>query len=629
MATNALYLPLDRTKLEFRFLYVIPGSDDGMVHCDMFTAPLGSIPFCALSYVWGDPHDIRTIMVNGHEMAATANLESALHRIRREFPIIGFERPFTPKVIPAAEPCPIWVDAICINQSDLGERADQVTMMEALYSEAFMVIAWFGSGQSYSLGLSAINVMAESIRRCQAPSSEQPGDLKWLVHALPILSRDLQQRELVAIINSIEKFLQDAYWERVWIYQEFVLAQDLAAVNVDEGVPLENLELVTETLRGVRQTESSHIVQPESLSEDIWDIFLLHLFADAWDNLDARFGLRRTGGINQPKDSDDVNDSEQHQFLTRCRLNTSFYPLIVGLRASDPRDTLYGLLGLSCLDIAPSYSTPLADVWIDYTRRWMSSCLYVSQLMMPPPYQSAALSFLKMTGAGLPGQRDDLPSWALDLSRSCSFPMGYIGAGSPILPIQSSPLLPSIQAQSLHIRGYLIGRITEFENITGEENLLDLFLLSIRKTATWLTISPLELLYRCVWLDSSHYRAFPSPPSGKYATFLGYLFGFCREFSRLKVFLLLPEGLETIIESKSLYEWINGISRVQSLHDPQFQSRLRLRLRQRRRPRFKCGPWIRPRYTQGQHRLVIKYQRPKYASFSSSHGVQRAKQRAD
>jgi hypothetical protein len=38
----------------------------------------------------------------------------------------------------------IWIDAICINQRDLEERAPQVHMMDRVYSQVLQVIVWLG-----------------------------------------------------------------------------------------------------------------------------------------------------------------------------------------------------------------------------------------------------------------------------------------------------------------------------------------------------------------------------------------------------------------------------------------------------------------------------------------------------
>jgi hypothetical protein len=49
----------------------------------------------------------------------------------------------------------IWIDAVCINQEDLKERADQVQLMARLYSHAIRMIVWPGEeidGSSELLG---------------------------------------------------------------------------------------------------------------------------------------------------------------------------------------------------------------------------------------------------------------------------------------------------------------------------------------------------------------------------------------------------------------------------------------------------------------------------------------------
>ena len=60
-------------------------------------------------------------------MHVTINLEAAL----REVPRHGFTR--------------VWVDAICINQSDPYERTAQIARMGQIFSQATTVIAWLGT----------------------------------------------------------------------------------------------------------------------------------------------------------------------------------------------------------------------------------------------------------------------------------------------------------------------------------------------------------------------------------------------------------------------------------------------------------------------------------------------------
>ncbi|KAF2830838.1 HET-domain-containing protein, partial [Ophiobolus disseminans] len=43
----------------------------------------------------------------------------------------------------------LWIDAICINQSDLLERNHQVAQMRDVYTKAESVIAWLGLTQGH------------------------------------------------------------------------------------------------------------------------------------------------------------------------------------------------------------------------------------------------------------------------------------------------------------------------------------------------------------------------------------------------------------------------------------------------------------------------------------------------
>jgi Heterokaryon incompatibility protein (HET) len=42
----------------------------------------------------------------------------------------------------------IWIDAICINQKDIGEKNVQVPLMGEIYASAACVIVWLGAGDA-------------------------------------------------------------------------------------------------------------------------------------------------------------------------------------------------------------------------------------------------------------------------------------------------------------------------------------------------------------------------------------------------------------------------------------------------------------------------------------------------
>jgi hypothetical protein len=72
--------------------------------------------YTALSYVWGDPKDLASVLVENLYLQVTTNLECALRHLRDGTRLIY-----------------VWADAICINQLDVSERNLQVSQMGEIY----------------------------------------------------------------------------------------------------------------------------------------------------------------------------------------------------------------------------------------------------------------------------------------------------------------------------------------------------------------------------------------------------------------------------------------------------------------------------------------------------------------
>lgn len=93
--------------------------------------------YFALSYCWGDSTLSEEIIIDGQSLNITANCASALRRMLRGK--LGRH---------------IWVDSICINQSNapdaLKERGLQVAMMDQIYRNATQVNVHLGEGDAAS-----------------------------------------------------------------------------------------------------------------------------------------------------------------------------------------------------------------------------------------------------------------------------------------------------------------------------------------------------------------------------------------------------------------------------------------------------------------------------------------------
>jgi hypothetical protein len=185
--------------------------------------------YTALSYVWGDAKTSKEITVDGSALPITENLEVALHHMQYD------------DVRPA-----IWIDAICINQSDYDEKNDQVPRMSRIYSNARNVLIWLGPGTTYN------DQHVRTLDWCLAFAlielrGKFPSFLNEHVHSFSIdshknahcvlfealilaLRQVVCSRELVTNVNRITHWcetslLASAWWYRVWTIQEFVLAK--------------------------------------------------------------------------------------------------------------------------------------------------------------------------------------------------------------------------------------------------------------------------------------------------------------------------------------------------------------------------------------------------------------------
>jgi hypothetical protein len=133
------YSPLPTKDNTIRLLQILPSNDSAdVIHCELIEYTLinsgsASHPYEALSYVWGSNVDPRRIILDGKDFPVTQNLYKALLRLRNH----GLIRT-------------VWTDAVCINQADVIEKADQIRMMMLIYAKAFRVIVWLGEARDAS-----------------------------------------------------------------------------------------------------------------------------------------------------------------------------------------------------------------------------------------------------------------------------------------------------------------------------------------------------------------------------------------------------------------------------------------------------------------------------------------------
>lgn len=324
---SSTWRPLDAAKREIRLACVSPCPDINLQpRVRLQTVSLDSDPgpeFEAISYSWGDPSITAPIFLDGYEWPVTTNLEAGLRHLRDAT---------TERIL--------WIDAICINQSDIDERGAQVTMMKKIYSEAKCVRVWLGEAADGSdRACDILNIFLD----CGYPD--------------PRL-KDMGQSFLPCDVMSLRKIFDRPWWQRVWVIQEFGLARS-TTIQCGEKVLVVNLvsdQLFSKTNHAITAAIDHHGPQAPGYDQE-FNAFLdaglapLKAFEDLQTLVQMKLA-RSSGGI-------------------KVGYLALLLALVAQFRASDNRDMIYGLLGLmppSVRDLITSdYQRTIYEVYSDAT----------------------------------------------------------------------------------------------------------------------------------------------------------------------------------------------------------------------------------------------------------------------
>jgi len=196
-----LYTRLGAAEKHIRVLHLhsAPEPDSDLIcHFRHVSLEGPNIRYEALSYTWGTKKHGRPVLLFEESIEITENLYIALQNLRRK----DHERI-------------IWVDALCIDQSNLGERTQQVSLMGSIYKKAWNVIIWLGQPwNDCHLAVDYLEQLGRDINLHLNPSQTP----HVTTSGLNIDSLQLQA--------ALKQFFDFAWWSRVWTVQEWVLAQN-------------------------------------------------------------------------------------------------------------------------------------------------------------------------------------------------------------------------------------------------------------------------------------------------------------------------------------------------------------------------------------------------------------------
>jgi hypothetical protein len=230
----------------------------------------------------------------------------------------------------------LWIDALCINQSNNDEKSLQVAIMKKIYSHADCVIAWLGPEKDNSN--EALNLMQQWSQHVDVdwpnnrlhPSEQaQAQELTWADQntRLPYENGEL---------DSVCMLLARPYFERTWIRQVVLFVTCAFVQCGQKRLAWSNFRKAVACLRWKGWSSNATTT------------------GDMFNLVDNAFPL-----VQIPDFAFRLSDIRS---------------VLRGTKCDDDRDRLYAVLSLLCtedkeLRITPNYAQTVQELYIDVTRR--------------------------------------------------------------------------------------------------------------------------------------------------------------------------------------------------------------------------------------------------------------------
>ncbi|KAF4471983.1 HET domain-containing [Fusarium albosuccineum] len=370
------YSPLRRENSEIRLVrFVEPPDGSTKLHLQLCHASMNDSAFNALSYLWGDWTQTIDVVLNGQPFPIGSNLHDALKQLHEN----GFRSW-------------IWIDSICIHQSDLDEKSWQVQEMRTIFSQAECVYMWLGRGTDDTdkavdfisligfqlVFLGAIEALhseedSNSIRAyftSRWSGEEYGSDQDPKVIGLARFMYDLMFHPALEDKRTIEgKVINEenpwyglrdlarrGNWRRIWIIQEVTLARTGVVLCGTRSMALDSFHMTLMALQRCLRYDP----RPTTF-------FNGHHIA----------GFHTTWGSLLPLVA---RSSQRHYKNASTTLASILYRNSIpggNHEASDPRDLVFGLLGIiddaDQLGLCADYTLSMAHVFTTVTKAFLAS----------------------------------------------------------------------------------------------------------------------------------------------------------------------------------------------------------------------------------------------------------------
>lgn len=316
------------------------------IRCRIIHVSLDKLPpYVAISYAWGDAGDTRKIEVEDCLVPVSVSLHGALQALRQR-----------------GESVLVWVDALSIDQQNSEERTQQIQLMTSIYSKADHVAIWLGPEEDNSA--IAVGFL---------------GDIAKLANYPDRVSRILSSRDTINELLAVVSLYERPYWRRLWVVQEVQNAKKLYIYCGNTFASFNVYQIASDLFSRHR----NDIV-------DLTNIAHKRQAAVAPDQLSHDQVLIYQGPASLPDIDTFKKDREAALLEVLCATRRKL--------SSDPRDKLYGILGVLRPEIRnefrADYNLSVKEVYsdiVDYLITSTERLDVICEAIHFPPHTGSAI----------------------------------------------------------------------------------------------------------------------------------------------------------------------------------------------------------------------------------------------
>lgn len=207
---------------DFRLVRLFPGQSQSPIVCHVLRFALEEHPrYEAVSYTWGNQESPKQIFTQSGSLSVTPSCHAALSDLRY-----------------SEEDRYLWIDAVCINQSDNREKNHQIPLMKRIYAEADRVL------------IHLRNVFQLDARR--------------FFTALELLQPlDLPDGQIIT-----SQFLSEPWFSRAWVLQEASAARSALVIMGANAIDWSYISAGRLQALGVRAVNWEDRIPPALLNKE-------------------------------------------------------------------------------------------------------------------------------------------------------------------------------------------------------------------------------------------------------------------------------------------------------------------------------------------------------------------------